>query len=70
MSLIAAAVLTIAQAALAPAGWSLSIFTDLSFYVSLVIFAIGTVLAFKKKHPILIICISAVLGIIWGYIGI
>ena len=70
VGLIAAAVLTIAQAALAPAGWSLAIFSDLSFYVSLVIFAIGAVLAFKKKHPILIICISAVLGIIWGYIGL
>ena len=70
VGLIAAAVLTIAQAALAPNGWSFSIFTDLSFYVSLAIFALGAVLAFKKKHPILIICISAVLGIIWGYIGL
>ncbi|MBQ7935375.1 MAG: chromate transporter [Clostridia bacterium] len=68
VGLIAAAVLTIAQTALAPNGWGFGIFKDLSFYASVVIFAIGAVLAFKKKHPILIICLSAVLGIIWGYL--
>ncbi len=70
VGLIAAAVLTIAKAALAPEGWSLTLFTDMAFYAAVVIFAIGMVLAFKKKHPILIICISAVLGIICGYVGI
>ena len=38
-------------------------------YVSLVLFGGMTVLAFKKVHPIIIICISAVVGIIFGYVG-
>ena len=38
-------------------------------YVSLVLFGSMTVLAFKKVHPIIIICISAVVGIIFGYVG-
>ena len=70
VGLIAAAVLTIAQTALAPNGWNLGLFTSISFYASLAIFALGAVLAFKKQHPILIICISAVLGIACGYLGI
>jgi len=39
-------------------------------YVSLVLFGGMTVLAFKKVHPIIIICISAVLGILFGYLGL
>ena len=38
-------------------------------YVSLVLFGGMTLLAFKKVHPIIIICISAVVGIIFGYVG-
>ena len=38
-------------------------------YVSLALFGGMTVLAFKKVHPIIIICISAVVGIIFGYVG-
>ena len=40
-----------------------------AFYVSLVLFVAMTVLAFKKVHPIVIVCISAVAGIIFGYVG-
>ncbi len=68
VGLIASAVLTIAATALAPAGWSLSLFTSPDFYAALAIFVLGAVLAFKKKHPILIILLSAGLGIIWGYL--
>ena len=39
------------------------------FYVSLGIFAVAVVLAFKKLHPILIILLSAVIGVIAGVIG-
>ena len=39
------------------------------FYVSLVIFAVMVVLAFKKLHPILLICLSAGAGIAAGYLG-
>ena len=31
--------------------------------------AVMLVLAFKKVHPIVIICLSAVLGIVIGYLG-
>ena len=34
------------------------------------LFAAMSVLAFKKVHPIIIICISAVLGIAAGYLGL
>jgi chromate transporter len=47
---------------------SLSIFTQPDFFVSLGIFLICTLLAFKKAHPIAIIVLSAVVGILYGYL--
>lgn len=41
---------------------------DVTFYISLAIFVPMTVLALKKVHPILLICISAAVGILSGYI--
>lgn len=41
---------------------------DTTFFISLAIFAPMTVLALKKVHPILLICASAVVGILCGYI--
>ena len=38
-------------------------------YVSLALFGSMTFLAFKKVHPIIIICISAAVGIAAGYLG-
>lgn len=67
IGLIAGAILSIVKIVFIPNGFSWSIFTETSFYCSLVIFALGAVLAFKKVHPIAIICLSAVLGIIAGY---
>ena len=49
-------------------GISLALFTDTKFYVSLALFAVMTVLAFKKVHPIIIVCLSAVAGIAAGYL--
>ncbi len=40
---------------------------DASFFVSLAIFLVMAVLAFSKKHPILIIGLSAAAGIAAGY---
>jgi chromate transporter len=40
---------------------------DIAFYCYLAIFALCTVLAFKKVHPIIIIILAAVLGIVVGY---
>ena len=68
VGLIGAAAMDIAGTVLAPAGISAAIFTSLSLYVSLAIFAVCAVLAFKKVHPILIICLAAVVGIATGYL--
>ena len=70
VGLIANAVLGVVMTVFFPAGLTLSVFTGASFYVYAAIFAAMLVLALKKVHPILIICISAVLGIIVGYLGI
>lgn len=69
IGLIGTAVLSIAMTVFLPAGWSAAVFTEISTYVSLAIFALGLVLAFRKVHPIWIICLSAAAGIAAGYLG-
>ncbi len=51
-------------------GFTSAVFVDISFYVYLALSGAMLFLAIKKVHPILIICISAVAGIIIGYLGI
>ena len=71
IGLIASAVISMAMTVFLPAGFSLSVFKNIEFYISLAIFAICIFLVFLKKiklPPVLIICISAVLGIIAGYV--
>ncbi len=69
VGLIGAAVINIALTVFFPAGIACSVFATRDFYVSLVIFSVAAFLAFKKKtHPIIIILISAVLGIATGYL--
>ena len=72
IGLIANAVISVGRTAFFPEsvypnGISISFVTDLAFYVSLVTFVLTAVLALKKVHPILIICLSAVIGIVCGY---
>ncbi len=67
IGLIAAAVVSVGATVFFTGGFTLSAVTNITFYVSLFIFAVSLICAFKKVHPILIICISAVLGIISGY---
>lgn len=67
VGLIGTAVVSVGRTVFFPDGISFSAFSTLSFYVMAVIFLISLVLALKKKSPILIICISAVLGILAGY---
>ncbi len=69
VGLIANAVLGVVKEVLFPVGLALSVFTTPAFYVSLGIFAVMVVLAFKKVHPIIIICLSAAAGLIFGYLG-
>ena len=70
VGLIANAFLNVVMTVFFPAGLSLAVFATPGFYVYLALFGVMLVLAFKKVHPILIICISAVIGIAVGYLGI
>ncbi len=70
IGLIGGAVLTIGKTVFFPNGFALSGIDPYSFIVSLIICLVGVFLIFKKKvHPILLIVVSAVLGIVAGYIG-
>lgn len=67
VGLIASAALSLAITNFFADGLSLSIFTTPTFYISLVVCIIMTVLALKKVHPIKLIVASAVIGIVAGY---
>ena len=68
VGLIASAVVSMALLVFVPDGFTTAIFTTAEFYISLALFAVMSVLAFKKVHPIIIICISAGIGIAAGYL--
>lgn len=68
IGLIGAAVVSVAATVFFPSGPALSVLKTPAFLVSGGIFAVMAVLAFKKVHPIVIICVSAVCGLIAGYI--
>ncbi len=70
VGLIAGAILDVVIKVFFPDGWAISVLTDVSFYINLAIFAVMTVLAFKKVHPIVIICLSAIIGIVVGYLPV
>jgi chromate transporter len=69
VGLIGNAVLGVLITVFFPAGVTLAVFTDVSFYIYAAIFGVMLLLAFKKVHPILIICLSAAIGIGAGYLG-
>ncbi|MBS7297542.1 MAG: chromate transporter [Eubacteriales bacterium] len=68
IGLIGAAVISVAETVFVAGKEYGAIFADARFYISAAIFAVMTVLAFKKVHPIVIIIISAVIGIVSGYL--
>ena len=68
VGLIGSAIISVVITVFFPGGWTLPAFKDVSFYVSLGIFITMVILAFKKVHPIVIICLSAVVGIATGYL--
>ncbi len=69
VGLIGGAILSVGATVFFPQGVSLAVFTELPFYLAAAICGAMLVLAFKKVHPIVIICICAVLGIAFGYLG-
>jgi len=70
VGLIGGAVVSVGATVFFPDGWTWAAFSELSFYLSAAIFAVMLVLSFKKVHPIAIVCMSAVIGIICGYLGL
>lgn len=70
VGLIGGAVLSVGLTVFFPNGLSFGVFTQLKFYLAAGITAVMAVLAFKKVHPIIIICVSAVIGIALGYMGL
>ena len=64
VGLIGAALINIATTVLFPAGVAFEAFKTPAIYASLALFSITCVLAFKKVNPIIIICLSAVVGIL------
>lgn len=70
IGLIGGAVLTIGQTVFFPNGFALSSLDFYTIIVSLIICLIGIFLIFKKKvHPIILIIVSAALGVAAGYLG-
>lgn len=64
VGLIAAALLSVGQTVFFPNGLTTAVFTEPTFYFSLVIFLLAVLLAFKKVHPVIIIVVSAVCGLL------
>lgn len=71
IGLIASAVISMGITVFLPSGLTTAIFNSSEFYISIAIFTLSLFLVFFKKvkiPPVLIICISALLGIAAGYI--
>lgn len=67
VGLIGAALLSVGSTVFFGDGISAKALSEPSFWVSLSIFAVMTPLAFKKLHPVIIIALSALLGIGAGF---
>lgn len=67
VGMIAAAAVSVGKTVLFAPGVGL---LQPGFYVTLGIFALGLLAAFRKLHPIVIICLSAALGVAAGFLGI
>ena len=70
VGLIAGAILSVASGVFFPLGVSAAVLSTPAFYLSAGIFAVMLVLALRKVHPILLIVLSAVAGIVIGYLGL
>lgn len=67
VGLIGASALSVAGNVFMPNGFSFSVFSEL-FFAAVVIFLLSLLLVFKKVHPVFVIVISAVLGVVSGYL--
>ena len=67
VGLIAAALVSVGKTVFFPAGFDLNVFQSPEIYISLAVFILMTVLVFKKIHPIIIILLSGIIGIVCGF---
>ena len=67
IGLISSAVLSMAMTVFIPQNINISYFISVEFISSVIILILGLILAFKKVSPILIIVLSAIVGIAVGY---
>ena len=70
VGLIAGAVLNVMGTVFCPGGWAAALLSTPAFYISGAIAVLMVTLAFKKVPPIVIICLSAAIGIAVGYMGL
>ena len=70
VGLIGGAIVSVGATVFFSAGWAVSAFVELKTYLAMAICAVMAVLSFKKVHPIIIILISAAVGIAAGYLGL
>ncbi len=68
VGLIGTSVISVGKTVFFPNGFSSALLSSSDFYMSLIIFIIAIVLTFKKLNPIIIICLSAVIGVACGYL--
>lgn len=68
VGLIATAVVSVGKTVFFSTGLTLAVLASPMFYVCLGIFFVMLLLAFRKVHPIAIICLSAAIGIATGYL--
>lgn len=69
IGLIGSAILTVVRTIFVPATEAAAAaFPDTRFFCSLVIFAVSMIVITRKVHPIIVIALSAGLGIIVGYV--
>ncbi|MBO5317759.1 MAG: chromate transporter [Oscillospiraceae bacterium] len=69
VGLIGNAILNVLMTVFFPTGLILGVFANPAFYIYVAMLAVMLVLAFRKVHPILIICLSAAIGIALGFLG-
>ena len=69
IGLIAAALINLASGVFFPSGFGFGEIISYNFIASLIIFVICFILIIKKLHPIIMICIAAVMGILVGVIN-
>ena len=69
IGLIGSAIVSTGQTVFFPNGFKIDEILSITFISSLIIFGVMLFLALKKKHPIMIIILSAIGGIMAGYIS-